>query len=72
MLLDHLGINTITGLAPGEDGSLWGVDRNRLNFFNLKFDNKFKVTNLRVFQITNYIPGYHAFQVCSSYRIDRS
>lgn len=66
MRLDSIGINTITGLSPGEDGSLWGVDRNRLNFFNLKFDNKFRVTNLRVFQITNYIPDYHAFRYAAA------
>lgn len=66
MLLDSLGVNTITGLAMADDGTLWGVDRNRLNFFNLKFDNKFTVTNIRVFNITNYIPGYHQYRYAAA------
>lgn len=66
MLLDSLGINTITGLAMADDGTLWGTDRNRLNFFNLKFDNKFTVTNIRVFNIINYIPGYHQFRYAAA------
>lgn len=66
VLLDSLGINTVTGLATGNDGSLWGTDRNRLAFFNLKFDNKFRVTNVRVFSVSNYIPDYHAFRYAAA------
>jgi hypothetical protein len=66
IFVDSLGINTITGLCKGDDGSLWGVDRNRLNFFNLQIDNKFKVTNIRVFQISNYVPNYHAFRYAAA------
>lgn len=66
LLLDSLGINTVTGLAMGNDGSLWGTDRNRLAFFNLKIDNKFHVTNVRVFPVSNYIPGYHQFRYAAA------
>jgi len=66
LLLDSLGINTVTGLTMGNDGSLWGTDRNRLAFFNLKIDNKFHVTNVRVFPVSNYIPGYHAFRYAAA------
>lgn len=66
LILDSLGINTVTGLAMGSDGSLWGTDRNRLAFFNLKIDNKFQVTNVRVFPVNNYIPGYHSFRYAAA------
>lgn len=66
LILDSLGINTVTGLAMGSDGTLWGTDRNRLAFFNLKIDNKFQVTNVRVFQVNNYIPGYHSFRYAAA------
>lgn len=52
-----LKIHTITGLYAYDDYSIFGIDRNRQNFFEIKFDRNYNVESVKIIKLELPVPG---------------
>lgn len=52
-----LNIHTITGLYAVDDFTLFGVDRNQQNFFEIRFDKNYDVLSSKLIKLDLPVPG---------------
>ena len=52
-----IGIHTITGLYALDDYTIYGIDRNRQNFFEIKFKNNYDIEYFHVIKLNLPVPN---------------
>ena len=63
---EELNIASICGLYAESDSILWGIDRNNMTIFILKFNNSLKITSYRLLSLRTVVPSYNEYEYTGS------